>query len=100
MPKNSDEYAGAAEYYFYLDKDLDRAVILIYKAIAMKNESWHYRQKIDILEKQKKYKEAIECATLAISIDQKRAEWDLDTRQQSETEYKKRIEVFKSRLKK
>jgi tetratricopeptide (TPR) repeat protein len=97
--KDSDEYAAAAEYYFYLDKDLDRALILIDKAIAKKNKSWYYRQKIDILEKQMKYKEAIDCANLAISLDQKRTEWDLKTKQQSEEEYKKRIEFFKSRLK-
>ncbi len=98
--KDSDEYAAAAEYYFYLNKDLDRALILIDKAITKKNESWYYRQKIDILEKQMKYKEAIDCASLAISLDQKRTEWDLKTKQQSEEEYKKRIEFFKSRLKK
>jgi tetratricopeptide (TPR) repeat protein len=98
--KDSDEYAAAAEYYFYLDKNLDQALILIDKAIAKKNESWYYRQKIDILEKQKKYKEAIDCANLAIAFDQKRTEWDLKTKQQSEEEYKKRIEIFKSRLKK
>jgi tetratricopeptide (TPR) repeat protein len=97
--KDPDEYAQAAEYYFYLDKNLDQALSLIDKAIAMKNDAWYYRQKIDILEKQKKYKEAIECATLAISLDQKRTEWNSATRQQSETEYKKRIEFFKSRLK-
>lgn len=98
--KDSDEYAAAAEYYFYLNKNLDQALILIDKAIAKKNESWYYRQKIDILEKQKKYKEAIDCANLAIALDQKRTEWDLKTKQQSKEEYKKRIEILKSRLKK
>lgn len=98
--KDSDEYATAAEYYYYLNKDLDRAPVLIDKAIAKKNESWYYRQKIDILEKQMKYKEAIDCANLAISINQKRTEWDLKTKQQSEEEYKRRIEFFKDRLNK
>jgi hypothetical protein len=98
--KNADEYATAAEYYFFLGRDLDRALILIDKAIAMKNESWYYRQKIDILEKQMKYKEAIDCANLAISLDEKRTDWDLKTKQQSAEEYKRRIEFFKSRLKK
>lgn len=97
---NPDEYAMAAEYYFYLNKDLNRALILIDKAIARKNESWYYRQKIDILEKQMKYKDAIDCANLAISLDQKRTEWDLKAKQQSEETYKKRIEFFKSKLKK
>lgn len=98
--KNPDEYAAAAEYYFYLNKDLDRALILIDKAISKKNESWYYRQKIDILEKQMKYKEAIDCANLAISLDQKRTGWDLKSKQQSEEEYKKRIDFFINKLKK
>ncbi|MBL0745682.1 DUF2911 domain-containing protein [Chryseolinea lacunae] len=97
---DADEYAAAAEYYFYLDKNLDRALILIDKAIAKKSQSWYYRQKVDILEKQMKYKEAIDCATLAIALDQKRTEWDSQTRQNIEDEYKKRIELFKSKLKK
>lgn len=46
-----------------------------------------------------KYKEAIDCANLAISLDRKRADWDLKTKQQSEEEYKKRIELFTSKLK-
>jgi tetratricopeptide (TPR) repeat protein len=98
--KDSDQYAAAAEYYYFLNKDLDRAVLLIDKAIAMKNESWYYRQKVDILELQKKYKEAIDVATLAIAMDQKRADWDTRSKQESEAEYKKRIEGFRIRLKK
>lgn len=97
--ENPDEYAAAAEYYFYLNKNLNRALALVDKAIAIKNESWYYRQKIDILEKQMKYMEAIDCATLAMSLDQKRTDWDAITKQQSEKEYKKRIEFFKSKLK-
>ena len=98
--KDPDEYAAAAEYDFYLGKNLDRALVLIDKAIEKKNESWYYRQKIDILEKQMKYKEAIDCAKLAISLDQKRTGWDLKTKQENEEEYKKRIKFFTSRLKK
>lgn len=97
--RDSDQYAAAAEYYYFLNKDLDLALVLIDKAIAMKNESWYYRQKVDILELQKKYKEAIDVAMLAISIDQKRADWDSGSKQQSEAAYKKRIEEFRSRLK-
>lgn len=98
--KDSDAYATAAEYYYFLNKDLDRALVLIDKAIAIKNESWYYRQKVDILELQKKYKEAIDVATLAISVDQKRADWDTRSKQESEAQYKKRIEGFRSQLKK
>lgn len=94
-----DEYATAAEYYYYLGRDLDRALLLINKAIARRNESWYYRQKIDILEKQSKDKEAIECANLAIATGNNRTDWDSRTKQQHEAEYKKRIEFFQSRLK-
>ena len=97
--KDSDAYATAAEYYYFLNKDLDRALVLIDKAIAIKNESWYYRQKVDILELQKKYKEAIDVATLAISQDQKRTDWDTESKQQSEAEYKKRIDFYRSQLK-
>lgn len=88
--QNPDEYAEAAEYYYYLNKELDRALVLIGKAIAMKNEPWYYRQKIDILEMQEKYDDAIDCATLAISINQKRTNWDFTAKQQSEAEYKRK----------
>jgi tetratricopeptide (TPR) repeat protein len=98
--KNSEEYAMAAEYKFYLDKNLDQALLLIDEAIAGKSESWYYRQKIDILEKQGKYKEAINCANRVIVIIQNRAEWDLNTRQQSIQEYNKRIESLTHKLKK
>lgn len=97
--RDSDQYAAAAEYYYFLNTDLDLALVLIDKAIAMKNESWYYRQKVDILELQKKYKEAIDAATLAISIDQKRVDWDSGSKQQSEAEYKKRIDFYRSQLK-
>ncbi|WP_343668462.1 DUF2911 domain-containing protein [Chitinophaga sp.] len=96
---NPDEYAAAAEYNFYLNKNLDQALVLIDKAITKKNEPWYYRQKIDILEKLMKYREAIDCANLAISLNQKRTDWDLKEKQQNEAAYKKRIEYFKSKLK-
>lgn len=95
-----DEYATAAEYYFYLGKNLDGALVLIDKAIKRKNDAWYYRQKVDILEKQMKYQEAIDCANLAISLNQQRTDWDLKAKQQSEAQYKKRIELFKSKIKK
>lgn len=95
-----DAYAAAAEYYFFLDRHLDRALILIDKAIKRKHESWYYRQKIDILEKQMKYQEAIDWTNLAISANKKRTDWDEGTRKRSEEEYKERIEYFRSKLKK
>jgi len=97
--EDPEEYAMAAEYYYFLNKNLDRAKILIDKAIARRNEAWYYRQKIDILERQKKYKEAIECTRLAISLDQNRADWDAKSKKESKEEYEKRIDYFNNQLK-
>lgn len=98
MSKDADEYAAASEYYFYMDKELDRALMLMDRAIAIRKDAWYYRQKLDILEKQMKYQEAIDFANLAMSINRQRTEWDLKTKEQSEKEYKERIEFFKSKL--
>ncbi|MBL7768740.1 MAG: DUF2911 domain-containing protein [Flavipsychrobacter sp.] len=94
---NPDDYANASEYHYYLGKDLDLALTLINKAVQLKNESWYYRQKIDILEKLKKYKEAIECAELAIALNQERADWDAESKERSKKEYEQRINYFKSK---
>lgn len=94
---DSDEYGTAAEYYFYLNRELDQALILINSAILRKNEPWYFRLKIDILEKQHKYQEAIEAANQAIEVIQRKAEWDTQTKQQSTEEYKTRIKGFENR---
>ncbi|MDF7818536.1 DUF2911 domain-containing protein [Runella sp. MFBS21] len=95
---NSEEYATAAEYYYYLNKDLDKALLLIDKALAKSNEAWYYRQKIDILEKQKKYQQAIDVSNLAIEANQKRTDWTEKIKLQSNDTLKKRIESFKKQL--
>ncbi|HEY5822827.1 MAG TPA: DUF2911 domain-containing protein [Cyclobacteriaceae bacterium] len=95
--KDSDEYATAAEYYFYLNKELDQALILINSAVLRKKESWYFRLKIDILEKQNKSQEAIEVANQAIEMIQKKAEWDTQTKEQSIEEYKVRIKNLENR---
>ncbi len=58
--RNPDAYANAVEYYLYNNKDLNEALVLINQGIALEGELWCYRLKIDILEKQKKYREAVE----------------------------------------
>jgi hypothetical protein len=95
---NPDDYANAAEYHYFLGKDLPLALVLIDKAIQQKKKSWYYRQKIDILEKLKNYKEAIKCAELAISFNQNRTDWDAQTKENSIKEYEQRILYFKSKL--
>jgi len=95
--KDSEEYAMAADYYFYLNKS-DDALHLINQAITIRNDSWYYRLKIDILEKLGKYKEAITVAQQVITVDQNRTAWDQKTKQESVQEYKNRIEILKSKL--
>jgi tetratricopeptide (TPR) repeat protein len=100
LSKNAEEYALGAEYYYYLNKNSALALNLINKAIAKKNESWYYRQKIDILEQLKRYSEAIDCANKAISIDRTRSNWDMTTKQQSIDLYSERINILKSKSRK
>lgn len=95
---NADEYATAAEYYYYRNENLDQAIWLINKAIAKKGEAWYYRQKIDILEKQKKYQEAISFSNLTIEVNQKRTDWSELEKRQSAEDMRKRIEALKEKV--
>jgi Protein of unknown function (DUF2911) len=98
---DADQYATAAEYYFYLNKELSRAVTLIDKAILIKKEPWYYRLKIDILEKQKKYPEAIVVLNSLVDGLPKMARekgWSTATLQKSAEENKSRIETLKKKL--
>lgn len=90
-----DEYANAADYYFYLNKEPEKALILINNAISKKNELWYFRLKIDILEKPGKYQDAIEVCKLAIEFINNNSDWDSRTKQQGIDEYNQRIEGFK-----
>lgn len=94
---DAEAYATAAEYYFFLNKELDRALTLINTAIVKKNEPWYFRLKIDILEKQGKFKDAIVVANQAIELIQKKADWDNETKQRSIEEYRVRIKGFEDR---
>lgn len=95
---NADEYGAAAEYHYFYGKDTELALTLINKAIKRKNEAWYYRQKVDILEKLKRYQEAIDCAKLAITLNEQRSDWDQKSKDQSKAAYEERIESFKKRL--
>ena len=83
-----------------MNKNLDKALLLIDKALDKKNDAWYYRQKVDILEKQKKYQEAIVVSNLAIEVNQKRTEWNEQEKLLSSEGFRKRIENFKRKLSK
>jgi hypothetical protein len=63
---NPEEYALAAEYLYYLDRDLDQGYVLVTKAIALQKDLWYYRLKMDILERQKKFPQSMTVADEAI----------------------------------
>jgi len=96
---DADEYATAAEYYFYLDREIGRAVILVNKSIERKSEPWYFRLKIDLLEKQKKYREASEAAHQAIIAIEKRSDLDARTKQEAIDGYQKRAKELESKAK-
>jgi hypothetical protein len=80
---------------------LDTALVLDNKAIKLKPSSWFYRLKIDILEKQHKYKEAIETANALFDVLQKNAKeegWSAETLRITTETNKTRIELLKMKL--
>lgn len=65
--KNPDLLAMGADYYYFLNIELETALKLINKAIGIRKISWYYDLKTDILTKRKQYKEALE--TLKIGMN-------------------------------
>ncbi|MBN8786961.1 MAG: DUF2911 domain-containing protein [Terrimonas sp.] len=65
--KDPQTLAMGAEYYYFLGRDLETALALINRAMDIKNSSWYYSLKIDILTKNKRYAEAIETLRLNIA---------------------------------
>jgi hypothetical protein len=92
---DAEQYAVAAEYLYYLDRDLDQGYTLVTKAIALKKDLWYYRLKTDILEQQKKFPQGMAVADEAI-------QW-IDSRQDltpaKRTEYRGLFERRKNDLK-
>ncbi len=98
---DADQYARAAEYYFYLNKELNKALTLLDKAIVLKQEPWFYRLKVDILEKQKKYSEGINVLNWVIDNIQtiaQKANWSSGTLKSELQIYQARIEILKKNL--
>lgn len=58
--------AMGAEYYYFLGRDLETGLALVNRAIDIKESSWYYSLKVDILTRSKRYAEAIE--TLKINM--------------------------------
>jgi hypothetical protein len=99
--RDPSQYAEAIEYYYFLNQELDKALVLADKAIAIRPRSYYYRLKIDILEKQKKYKLAIEAAIAGLNVLPKNATelgWDDETLRIASEEFKLRIDSLKQKL--
>jgi hypothetical protein len=62
--KDPQLLAMCAEYYYFLDRDLETGIALINKALDYKQTSWYYALKVDLLTKRKQYTEAIETLKL------------------------------------
>ncbi len=59
----ANEYGAAVEYYLYQGRDLDKALKLTDLAVARDpKESWYYNLKVDVLEKQGNYADALVAA--------------------------------------
>jgi tetratricopeptide (TPR) repeat protein len=96
-----DEYATAAEYYIYQNKELDKAMSLLDKAIGLKEKAWYYRLKTDILESQKKYVAAIDLLNFLVNSTPKMSKefgWSAATERQMIEGYDSRIDSIKKKL--
>ncbi len=92
--QNPDLYATAADYYYFGNLDLEKALVLIDIAIKKGNEPWHYRLKMDILERMRRYEEAIAVAQAAIQyISGNHKEWGWD-----EGAWKRSVEMYEGRI--
>ncbi|WP_340200690.1 DUF2911 domain-containing protein [Ascidiimonas sp. W6] len=65
--KDPDLLAMGADYYYFLNTELETALKLINRAIDLRKESWYYDLKINLLTKRKQFKEALE--TLKTAMD-------------------------------
>jgi tetratricopeptide (TPR) repeat protein len=70
-PNDVDALGGAAYYYSMNNESLDQIVGWLDRALSIKEDRWHYRMKIEALEKMKNYGEARKTASRLISYVQR-----------------------------
>ncbi len=91
-------FISATEPYYFSNSELKRALALIDIAIKRGPQPWHYRLKMDILEKMNRNNEAVETGQDAIKFIQENEDklgWNSDTRQESIRQFNTRIEDLK-----
>jgi hypothetical protein len=59
LNKHADHTTEAAEYYLYINLDLESGTALINKALEIEKSSSYYRVKTDLLRKAKRYQEGL-----------------------------------------
>lgn len=67
--KDPEFFALAAEYYLFRNEALDQALRLVNRAISLKENSWYYSLKVDILKRTGRYAEAVDVLKMAIAYE-------------------------------
>ncbi len=102
ISQKSDAYAMAADYYYFGNREFEKALKLIDKAIARNGEPWCYRLKIDILEKLGRGKDGIAVAEAGIEYMKKnyvQLGWPESVLNESIWESKERIKTLSQKYK-
>ncbi len=102
LSQKADAYANAADYYYFANRELDKALTLIDMAIARNGHPWSYRLKVDILEKMGRGKEGIavvEAGIAYIKNNYERFGWTKEILENSIWESEDRIKSLKEKYK-
>ena len=85
-PENANLLAMASYYYFMNNENPEQILKWLDKAQALGGDRWVYQQKVDILERMKKYPEARKAADSGIAFLQrtKPQEWETEVRMYQE----------------
>ena len=78
-PKNQDELSMASYYYFMNNESPEKMLKWLDMALALGEERWVYHQKVDVLERLKRYNDARKSAQAAIGFltRSKPVDWEI-----------------------
>jgi hypothetical protein len=93
--------AMGAEYYYFLNQDLESGLALVNKALEIKNDSWYYSLKVDILSKLERFPEAMETLKIGINYVKTNPEkWDDEQMRSVQENHAIRMKELQGRIKK
>ncbi|MEX2233648.1 MAG: DUF2911 domain-containing protein [Cyclobacteriaceae bacterium] len=77
-PENPERLAQASYYYFMNNESPDQILTWLDKALALGGDRWVYEQKVDVLERMKRYSDARKAASTAVDFLRKTkpVEWE------------------------